>query len=396
MIRHFASLLSLLYSRTIFGGDCIRRFHGQFHRHHHEFQQYRRYFRYARPGIILFYIIILYLLFSWAGIQAVGIFFAVLIGIKEFVQFLFLVRLEKRIMVPIEALRQGVDEIAKGNYNVQVECRIPNDIGLLIASFNEMARELLQGEKMKAEYEENRKTLIANISHDLKTPITAIQGHIEALLDGPAVTKEKQGKYLRIIYHNTAYINRLIDDLFLFSKLDMQKLELHYEQVRIRVYLHDLMEEYQLEFEEKNIKCRFSDLLEGDPYAYLDGKRFHQAFNNIIRNAVKHGPDQGLCIRVKLYRQGNWIAVDIQDNGPGIPQDKISYIFDRFYRIDTERTKDLESTGLGLAIAKELIKAHGGEITVVSQEDTGTCFTIRIPENAESGDANEKSSDCGR
>jgi signal transduction histidine kinase len=364
--------------------EPLKKFHDHVHRHHLEFMQYHRWFRYARPAVLLFNLIILYLLFSWAGFKAAGICFAVLIVIKEIVQFFFLLRLEKRIITPIEELRQGVDEIAGGNYDVRVECHIPNDLGLLIASFNEMARKLQQGEKMQAEYEENRKTLVANISHDLKTPITSIQGYIEALLESSVDSAEKRDKYLKIIHHNVDYLNRLIDDLFLFSKLDMQKLDFHFERICIRKYLTDLMEEYHLELGERQIQFGFQDELTGDSTVSLDAKRFYQAINNIVRNAVGHGPDQGLLVRVKLYRRDNWIAIDIEDNGPGIPEDKLPYIFDRFYRIDTERAKDYKGTGLGLAITKELVKAHGGEVAVTSLKDQGTCFTIMLPESIES------------
>ena len=360
--------------------EKLRHLHGRMHHHRHEFQQYHRFFRYARPAVLVFNLVILYLLFSWAGIKVFGIWFAVLIIIKEIFQFVFLLRLEKRIIVPIEQLRQGVDEIAKGNYDVQVECRIPNDLGLLTASFNEMALKLLQGERVQAEYEENRKTLIANISHDLKTPITAIHGHIEALLDGPALPADRQEKYLRVIHHNVGYMNRLIDDLFLFSKLDMQKLEFHFEPVAIRKYLRDLMEEYQLELEGAGLGFRFSDLLEDEPRVALDGKRFYRALNNIVGNARGHGRDNELSLQVTLYRRDAWIALDIQDNGPGIPQDKLPHIFERFYRIDNERTKDLESTGLGLAITREFVQAHGGEVAVTSLVGEGACFTIMLPE----------------
>jgi len=364
--------------------EKLRQMHSRIHRHRHEFRQYHRYFRYARPAVLVFNLVILYLLFNWAGVKAFGVFFAILIVIKEVFQFGFLLRLEKRIIVPIEQLRQGVEEISKGNYDVQVECHIPNDLGLLTASFNEMALKLLQGEKMQAEYEENRKTLIANISHDLKTPITAIHGHIEALLDGPAFPADRQEKYLKVIHHNVAYMNRLIDDLFLFSKLDMQKLEFHFERVLIRQYMSDLMEEYQLELEGADVGFSFSDLLEDQPQVYLDGKRLYQAINNIVSNAVGHGRNQGLSLQIKLYRHNAWVALDIQDNGPGIPQDKLPHIFDRFYRIDSERTKDLESTGLGLAITREFVQAHGGEVSVTSEFGVGACFTVMLPESAES------------
>ena len=116
----------------------------------------------------------------------------------------------------------------------------------------------------------------------------------------------------------------------------------------------------------------------------MDSRRIYQAINNVMHNAIGHGPDQGLNIQVTLYRKDALIALDIRDNGPGIPADKLPHIFGRFYRIDTERTKNFESTGLGLAITKELVQAHGGEVAVSSQEGDGTCFTIMLPESAAS------------
>lgn len=192
---------------------------------------------------------------------------------------------------------------------------------------------------------------------------------------------------MKTISRNTVYINNLINDLFLFSQLDLQKLDFHFETVPVVNFMNDLMEEYQFEFEEKKIRLQYELQLENDPSVHLDRKRFRQAFNNILNNAVKHGPETGLSIRVKLYGQEGLVYIDIQDNGPGIPEEKLSHIFDRFYRVDTERTKDITSTGLGLSIAKELDEAHGGEITVSSIEHEGTCFTIMLPvvENFEGG-----------
>jgi len=355
----------------------IRRWHDLHRLHHNQFLRHYKYFRYIRPVFILFNLIILYLLFSWVGFKGIGIFFATLLVIKEIIQFLFLLRLEKRILMPMENLKHGLDEVAKGNYNVKIEYDKPNDLGLLIASFNEMTGKLYEGEQMQAEYEENRKALIANISHDLKTPITAIQGYIEALLEGTA--KSSENKYLKTIHHNTLYVNKLIDDLFLFSKLDMQKLGFQYEDVQIRAFMNDLMEEYKFDFAERNIQFQYIVLLDHDDQVSLDGKRFYQAINNIMNNAVQHGPETNLSLLVTLYRQDDFICIDVKDNGPGIPEDKLPFIFDQFYRIDTERPKDFASTGLGLAIAKELVEAQGGKITVSSIKTEGTCFTIMLP-----------------
>ncbi|MFZ5967743.1 MAG: HAMP domain-containing sensor histidine kinase [Bacillota bacterium] len=298
---------------------------------------------------------------------------------KEIVHLGFLKRIEKRIFKPMEDLKNAVDEIAKGNYNVKVDCEVTNEFGVLIHSFNEMARRLQESEKMKLAYEENRKTLIANISHDLKTPIAAIQGYIEAIADGVVTSPEKVNKYLKIIYHNTNYMNKLIDDLFLFSKLDMDKLDFQYEEILMRPFIEDIMEEFKLELEENQLRFDYIDRLEQDCYVNVDRKRIHQAIRNIIGNAVKYGAEKDLLIQTKMYRSDDFLCLAIQDNGPGIPKDKLPYVFDRFYRIDIERTKDFMSTGLGLAIAKELVEAHKGRITVASVEKEGTCFTIMLP-----------------
>jgi len=302
-----------------------------------------------------------------------------LFTVGGFFEFFFLRKLESRILTPIDSLKGGIEEVAKGNYNVKVESNEHNEISLLIDSFNEMANKLQESEKIKAEYEENRKKLIANISHDLKTPITSIQGYIEAITEGNSMPPEDLSRYLKIIYNNTVYINRLIDDLFLFSKLDMQKLEFQFVNVNVRSFVNDMMEEFKLEFEEKNIRFDYYDRLSEDYSFNVDGKRLNQVFRNIIGNAEKYGLEQNVFIRTELYKFNDFVCIDIKDNGPGIPEDKLIHIFDRFYRIDTERTKDFMSTGLGLAIAKELVEAHRGRITVSSVENEGTCFTVMLP-----------------
>lgn len=373
--------------RNVFCKDqhCSQPFHEKLrhleevHRQRHEFLRHYKYFRYLRPAALLFNIIVLYLLFDWVGLKGVGILFAALLIMKEIGQFFFLLRLERRIFQPMEKLRQGLDAVASGNYDIKVENDRPSDLGFLIASFNEMTAKLSKSEQLQAEYESNRKALIANISHDLKTPITTIQGYVEALLDGAASSSESRTKYLQTIHQNTIFVNKLIDDLFLFAKLDMQKLEFDFEKIAIKPYMADLMEEYCFDLRERGVRIDFEDRLPDNPLVYLDGKRFHQAFNNLISNAVQHGLETGLAIQVALSLQDATIRIDIADNGSGIPAEKLPYIFDRFYRIETERPKNIANTGLGLAITKELIEAHNGKITAMSVVNQGTCFTILLP-----------------
>lgn len=376
---HFHQNMQFQHKRFMQEHREFRRRHREFLKKHQQFSRYHRRLKYVRPIIIVFNLAIWYVIFRYLGIKFISVFFAALISIGGIVEIFFLRHLEKRVFEPIEQLKKGVEEIARGNYSVRVECNVLNDITLLVASFNDMAQKLQEGEKLKSDYEENRKTLIANISHDLKTPITAIQGYIEAIMDRSDLSGENTARYLQIIYHNTTYMNRLIDDLFLFSRLDLQKLDFNCECIKASLFMADLMEEFKLELEEKHIEFVFTDQTGQECLVNIDRKRIQQAIRNIIGNAVRYGPEQGLSIKTAMYRQGGRVCIEIGDNGPGIPPDRLPFIFNRFYRLDSERTKDVMSTGLGLSIARELVEAHGGDISAESPEGGGSRFTIRLP-----------------
>jgi len=361
----------------------IRKWHEKHdHSHyrlHKEFKVVHRYIRFFRPVAIIFNLLIIYFIFRWIGVKTIGIFFVLIFIIKEIFQIYMLTRIEKKILKPIEKLKVGVDQISKGNYEVRIEAEVENEIGILIDDFNLMAQKLEESERTKIQYEENRKDLIVNISHDLKTPITSITGYVEAILEGVVDSPEKVNKYLQTIHSNMAYINNLIDDLFLFSKLDMQKIDFNFQKVSINSYLSDLMEEFKFTLGEKMIVCDYIDQTLEEIKVNMDGKRIYQVIRNIIDNAVKYGQEVGLKIEVELLKEKEFVKINIKDNGPGIEAEKVKNIFDRFYRIHKERTKDLTSTGLGLAIAKELVEAHGGKIFVSSVIEVGSCFTVILP-----------------
>jgi signal transduction histidine kinase len=378
-----------------------RRWHRHEHQHHHDhpfshevheiqanFHRNAKKFRYFRIVFLLILITIFYLLYQFVEVKIIFILLLIFTVIREIGHFFFLSRLEKQILQPIDTLILGVEEIAKGNYDTEINHPTKNKIKVLITSFNHMAKRLKKGEEMQKEYEENRKLLIANISHDLKTPITSIQGYMEAVLDG-VVPRDKMESYFKIIYSNSQYMNKLIDDLFLFSKIDMDKLDYHFEEVSIGGFTSDLMEEFAFEYKENSLAFIYMNKLEHDCLVNIDRKRIHQAIQNIIGNARKHGDEKNLALNCKLYREHDVIKLSIKDNGSGIPSDKLPYIFNRFYRIEKERTKNLMSTGLGLSIAKELVKAHGGDITVHSIEGEGSCFTIILPIFSKEGGKSE-------
>lgn len=348
-----------------------------------DFNQYYRHLRYTRPLLLIFNLTIWSIIF-WFGGFATGMkvavmLFAILITLGSFFEMLFSIRIKERILVPLNHLKKGVSEITQGNYAVAIPEEATTEVTPLIKAFNEMARQLQEGERLKNEYESNRKALIANISHDLKTPITSIQGYIEIINETPEIEEDKLERYLKIIHSNSLYMNRLIDDLFLFSKLDMQKLDFHFEEVRVVPFIRDMMEEFEIDLKEKGMDLKFDDMLEQDCIVKVDTKRFYQIIRNLIGNAEKHRLERDLVLTVCLYRKDHEIMLELSDNGPGIAPEKAAHIFERFYRAEDERTKDLSSTGLGLAISKELIEAHGGRIAVQSEIGKGSTFTVSLP-----------------
>ncbi len=364
--------------------EQIRR-HMEFHRnlvrqvqHKNDVRHFARVARFLVPISMLLNVVGIVALLLWLGLSKVAILALVCMAI--FGIFITLARgnFEKRMIRPIEKLKKAMEEVANGNLNTEIEVNIRSDIGLLLSSFNIMVAKLRENEKVKQAYEENRKLLIANISHDLKTPITAIEGYIEAILDKTVTTDEKRDQYLEVIHKNATYMNQLIDDLFLFSKLDMQKLDFHFESISINAFMRDLAEEYEFEFAEKGLTFIFQDNTQQEEIIAMDRKRFSQAIRNIITNSMKYGENDELRVVITLNHTKENIQLCIADNGIGIAAENIEKIFDRFYRVENARTKNLSSTGLGLSIAKELIEAMEGTIMATSEVGQGTMFTINF------------------
>jgi signal transduction histidine kinase len=284
-------------------------------------------------------------------------------------------------MRPISRLKKGVDEIANGNYGYTVDVNHPNMVDDLIVSFNRMSQELKEGQEMKEKYEKNRKELIAGISHDLKTPITSILGYVDGIQEGVANSPEKLNTYMEIIRHNAEYTNKLIDDLFLFSKLDINQVEYNFEPVNINDFFNDIFIEKKIQLEDTGAKvdviCAMDDTLQ----MTIDGKMINRVISNIISNAVKYNDKEVLQLTLKaevIQEKPLEIQVEIRDNGRGIKSTQLDNIFDVFYRADESRNKDVGGTGLGLSIARQLVEAHEGRIWAKSEIGTGTTFYFTL------------------
>lgn len=346
-------------------------------KHKNDIRHFARVTKLIMPINLVLNIVVLVVLLKWIGLNSLSIIILLIIFIGLF-WLMAPKNIERRIVYPIEKLKKAMKEVADGNLNTKVEVDVMNDVGLLLSSFNIMVAKLRESEREKKEYEENRKLLVANISHDLKTPITSIEGYIEALLDKTITEESKREQYLEVIYKNTVYLNQLIDDLFLFAKLDMQKLEFNFENISINAFMRDIADEYEFEFSEKGLKFEYNDNTSSHKTVSIDRKRMSQSIRNLITNSIKYSHDDGLKVVMTLYSEDDKIYIDIKDNGIGISEENLEKVFDRFYKIDNARTKNLSSTGLGLAIAKELIEAMDGNITIKSDLGKGTTFTISL------------------
>jgi len=298
--------------------------------------------------------------------------------LKELSTLFFSIQMRNRIMKPIEQLRYAVDEISKGHYGYQVEEDQLNMVGDLIDSFNKMSQDLKDANDMKVKYEQNRKELIAGISHDLKTPITSIIGYVDAIQTGVASTKERMDTYLSIIESNAQYTNQLIDDLFLFSKLDINQMKYEFIELPIHDFLTDVFVEKKMELEEKGVEMQYEIRIPEERMLPIDGKMVYRILSNILSNSVKYGDKDNPRIHILADDAPEGIKVQISDNGKGISKEDLKQIFEVFYRADASRNRDVGGSGLGLAIAKQLVEAHGGSIEATSVVGMGTTISFTL------------------
>jgi signal transduction histidine kinase len=348
-----------------------------------DFRRHYRRMKAVRPifgAIVLGFWVILFFFGGYTvAIRALITIIALVLAWGGVIEFIHTSRVDTHILGPVEALERAAAKVAAGDFEARVDPSRNPSIGALVSAFNAMVAALERDQELASQYERDRKDLIANISHDLKTPIASIQGYVEAMEDDRLDDPDRRKRYLKVILANASYMNKLIDDLFLFSRLDMRKLDFHFETMRLKPFMRDLVEELALDVQELGADFLYEDGIGEGAVARIDAKRFQQALRNLVSNAVKHGPKEGLVVDMGAASRDGLLVVETADNGPGIPPDKLGRLFERFYRIESERTKDLSSTGLGLAIAKELVEAHGGRISARNREGGGAVFRIELP-----------------
>ncbi|WP_054861331.1 ATP-binding protein [Gracilibacillus sp. JCM 18860] len=293
----------------------------------------------------------------------------------------------KSILRPINQLSEASSKIKQDDFDFSIQPTSKDELGKLVQSFDEMRQQLKESKALRDQYENNRKELLANISHDLKTPMTSIIGYVEGIQVGVANTPEKQKRYLNTIYTKAKYMNRLINELFLYSKLDLNRLPFYFENVPVKEFIQDYLEEVENDLIEKGVQLSF-DANHIHTKVRLDRDKMVRVLENIINNSIKYSVKQSLRINVALKDQGPNMEVIIKDNGPGVSEEELKSIFNRFYQSEPSRRQG--GSGLGLAIAAQIIEAHGGHIWAENVPSGGLRihFSIR-KSNIESGGNHE-------
>lgn len=284
------------------------------------------------------------------------------------------------IISRLRQLNKAAENIRDGNLDFSIDTKGHDEISELSESFEAMRKRLQMNAQEKLDAEQEHRMLISNIAHDLKTPITAIKGYSEGILDGVADTPEKQERYLKTIYNKANEMNTLINELTLYSNIDTNKIPYNFHKLNVKDYFTDCMEELEMDLENQHMQLTFFNYVDEDTLMIADPEQLGRVIHNIIGNAIKYmRAEEPSFISMRIKDVGDFIQVEIEDNGKGISNKDLPYIFDRFYRADASRNSAAGGSGIGLSIVKKIIEDHGGKIWATSKENVGTImyFVLR-------------------
>lgn len=293
--------------------------------------------------------------------------------------------IHKSVFSPINRLNLAMQKIAEGNFDYTLESDDDNEIGELYRNYEDMRLRLKESTEEKLQNERQNRELISNITHDLKTPITAIKGYVEGIIDGVADTPQRRDKYLRTIYTKANDMDRLINELTYYSSIDNNRIPYNFQRINVAEFFADCAEDVGLDLESKNIQLNYSNLVDPDTRIIADPEQMKKVINNIIGNSIKYMDKEKGVIDIRLLDEVDSIRVEIEDNGKGIAARDLANIFERFFRTDASRNSTKGGSGIGLSIVKKIIEDHGGYIWATSKEGEGTClhFVVRKYREAE-------------
>lgn len=280
---------------------------------------------------------------------------------------------------PLKKLKEATQHIKEGDLDFALDVKGNDELSQLCQDFEAMRRQLKITNEEKNAYDRENKELISNISHDLKTPITAVKGYVEGIMDGVADTPEKMDRYIRTIYNKANDMDKLINELTFYSKIDTNRIPYTFNKINVAEYFDDCVEEVGLDLESKNIELSYFNYVDHDTLVIADAEQLKRVISNIIGNSIKYLDKPKGYISIRVKDVGDFIQVEIEDNGKGIAAKDLPNIFDRFYRTDASRNSSQGGSGIGLSIVKKIIEDHGGKIWANSKLGAGTImyFVLR-------------------
>lgn len=287
--------------------------------------------------------------------------------------------LYRSIAAPLVKLRKATQNIKEGNLDFVLDVEGDDEFSELYQDFEEMRLRLKESAEEKILMDKENKELISNISHDLKTPITAVKGYVEGIMDGVADTPEKMERYIRTIYNKTNEMDHLINELTFYSKIDTNRIPYNFSKIKVNNYFSDCVDEIGLELETRGVELLYTNEVDPNVLVIADGEQIRRVIQNIISNSLKYMDKKKGIIRIRVKDVGDFIQVEIEDNGKGIAQRDLAYIFDRFYRTDVSRNSSKGGSGIGLSIVRKILEDHGGKVWASSREGIGTVmyFVLR-------------------
>lgn len=265
----------------------------------------------------------------------------------------------------INGICKYINDILNGNSNQRIRLQTHiKCLSKLTIKINSLIEKLQHIEKKNVVSEESRKKMISNISHDLRTPLTSILGYIELILNDSNLSQDEINRYIKIVYTKGNYLYDMLEEFFEISKMDSKDFKLEMKSINICEVIRQQLISFFNEFKKKDIEPELN-VQKDNIYVNADEKALNRILNNIISNILKHGKNSTkICVDISCTK--NTVFISIWDNGLGIPQDEINYVFDRLYTVEKSRKSNLKSSGLGLSIVKKLVESLGGTISVSS------------------------------
>lgn len=287
-------------------------------------------------------------------------------------------RLSSTLLSPLDNLKQAADKISSGNLDFEILTSKYEELNELCTAFEAMRKRLQEMDLIQREYEEERNLLVANISHDLRTPITSIKGYAQGIIEGIADTPEKRNKYITTIYQKAEILEELAASMNEYSQYEMKRVQYDLNPRDIAAFIRNFTDECRLDLESDGIAliCKIPDK---EFIVMLDAVKMRRVLSNIVGNAVKYKNIDSSTLQISLENMQGGVCITVADNGMGISVDDIKRVFDSHFRGDPSRTSQAKGQGLGLSIAKQIVEAHKGKIWITSKAEEGTSVYVYLP-----------------